>query len=85
MAPQVALPLYIANILKSLKAKSREDYAQLAIMGNPNAFPDPSVHILHKALLVSLRLNSYAEFVYTNSPPHHNTQRPSRSLESSSA
>ena len=37
--PQVALPIYIANMLKSLKAKSMEDDAQLGIMGQPNAFP----------------------------------------------
>ena len=38
-SPQVALPIYIANMLKSLKAKSMEDDAQLMIMGHPNAFP----------------------------------------------
>ena len=38
-APQVALPIYIANMLKSLKAKSMEDDAQLGIMGHPNARP----------------------------------------------
>ena len=37
MAPQVALPIYIANMLNGLKAKSIEDDAQLAIMGHPNA------------------------------------------------
>ena len=38
-APQVALSIYIANMLKSLKAKSMEDDAQLGIMGHPNARP----------------------------------------------
>ena len=39
MAPQVALPTYTANMLNSLKAKSLEEDAQLAIMGHPSAFP----------------------------------------------
>ena len=60
--PQVALPIYIANMLKSLKAKSMEDDAQLGIMGQPNAFPSvPKASasdwtIMHSLCILTLRL-----------------------------
>ena len=66
-APQVALPIYIANMLTSLKAKSMEDNTQVAIMGHSNAFPSvpkasasdwtimQSLHILTLCQCASLR------------------------------
>ena len=57
MAPQVALPIYIANMLKSLKAKSMEDNAQLAIMGHPNAFSSvPQALASDWTIMQSLRI-----------------------------
>ena len=36
---QVSLPIYVANMLKSLKARSKQADFDLALMGHPNAFP----------------------------------------------
>ena len=35
----VSLPIHVANMLKSLKARSKQAYSYLALMGHPNAFP----------------------------------------------
>ena len=37
------MPVYITNMLKSLKIKSLENNAQLATMCHPNAFPSVAV------------------------------------------
>ena len=36
---QVSLPIYIANMLKSLKARSKQADSDLELMDRPNAFP----------------------------------------------
>ena len=40
---QVGLPIYVANMLKSIKANSLQTAAQLELMGHPNAFPSVPV------------------------------------------
>ena len=35
----VSLPIYIANMLKSLKERSKQANSDLALMGHPNVFP----------------------------------------------
>ena len=67
-------------MLKSLKAKSMEDDAQLAIMVQPNAFPS-----VPKFESVSIRLDNSAEFEYTDFAPHACTQSQLTCLENSSA
>ena len=40
---QVGLPIYVANMLKSIKANSLQTAAQLELMGHPNTFPSVPV------------------------------------------
>ena len=77
-APQVALPIYIANMLKSLKAKSMEDDAQLGIMGHPNAFPSvPKASASDWTIMQSLRILTLR--------PHKGIPRQRTCLENHSA
>ena len=58
VAPQVALPIYTANMLNSLKAKSLEEDAQMAIMGQPRAFPSVPIRLRVDSYMHSLQVQT---------------------------
>ena len=54
---QVSLHIYIANMLKSLKARSKQADSDLALMGHPNAFPSvPKASASDWTIMQSLRV-----------------------------
>ena len=56
---QVSLPIYIANMLKSLKARSTQADSDLALMGHPNAFPSvPKASAADWTIMQSLRVET---------------------------
>ena len=56
---QVSLPIYVANMLKSLKARSKQADSDLALMGHPNAFPSvPKASASDWTIMHSLRVET---------------------------
>ena len=56
---QVSLPIYVANMLKSLKARSKQADSDLALMGHPNAFPSvPKASASDWTIMQSLRVET---------------------------
>ena len=55
----VSLPIHVANMLKSLKARSKQAYSYLALMGHPNAFPSvPKASASDWTIMQSLRVDT---------------------------
>ena len=53
------LPIYMANMLKSLNARSKQADSDLALMGYPNAFPSvPKASTSDWTIMQSLRVET---------------------------
>ena len=57
---QVSLPIYIANMLKCLKTRSKQADSDLALMGHPIAFPSlPKASASDWTIMQSFRVETH--------------------------